>query len=76
MRPFIFVLLFVIAAVAIPIAIEAEGGKRLQRRQRDCFSDFVMAAIAYWAFIWAGDYIVKRAVDHYFTRKAQVERIH
>src|SRR5271170_22947 len=75
MRPIILTSLFAIAVVAIPVAIEIENGKHLEKRGMDSvLADLVKAAITFGAFIWGGGIIAKRAVNYYFVKKEEVEK--
>ena len=75
MRPFIITSLFAIAVVAIPLAIEIEEGKHLQKRETDTvIADVVKALFAFGAFIWGGGIIAKRAVNYYFVKLEEVEK--
>ena len=74
MRPFIVTSLFAIAVVAIPIAIEIEKGKHLQKRETDTvIADIIKALVAFGAFIWGGGIVAKRAVNYYFVKLDEVE---
>ena len=75
MRKFILTSLFAIAVVAIPLAIEIEEGKHLQKRETDTvIADIVKALVTFGAFIWGGGIIAKRAVNYYFVKLDEVER--
>jgi hypothetical protein len=75
MRPIVLTSLFAIAVVAIPVAIEIESGKHLQKRgMGTVFGDLVNTALMFGAFIWGGGIIAKRAVNYYFVKKEEVEK--
>jgi hypothetical protein len=74
MRAVILYSLFAIAALATPIAIELEGGKRLEKRGTDSvIAHVVKALLTFGAFIWGGGIISRRAINYYFERKADLE---
>jgi hypothetical protein len=74
MRPIVLTSLFAIAVVAIPVAIEIESGKHLEKRGTyTILANLVKTAITFGAFIWGGGIIAKRAVNYYFVKKEEVE---
>lgn len=72
MRPVVFVSLFAIAAMAIPIAHEIFGTKHLTKRNSNAGPtiDFLLATLlTFGGFVWGGGIITKRAINYYFNKK-------
>jgi dsRNA-specific ribonuclease len=76
MRSIILVGLFALAVVAIPLAVEIQSGKHIERRGSTdaVIADVVKALIAFGAFIWGGGIVAKKAVNYYFEKKAQLDQ--
>jgi len=70
MRPIVFVSLFVLAATALPIAIDINGSHQLQKRDgtNDLIVTIVKALVVFGGFIWGGGIISKRTVNYYFDK--------
>jgi|SRR2546423_2576332 len=74
MRPLLFLFAFTVAAVAVPLVLDIEGSKHLQKRGTDdVLAAIVKAAIAFGAFIWGGGIIGRKTVDYYLDKKAKAE---
>jgi len=70
MKPIIFISAFVLAASAVPIAIDVNGSHHLQRRDGtdDLIGSIGKALVVFAGFIWGGGIISRRAVDYYFEK--------
>jgi len=70
MKPIVFISLFVLAATALPIAIDINGSHQLQKRDgtNDLIVTIVKALVVFGGFIWGGGIISKRAVNYYFKQ--------
>ena len=71
MKPIIFISLFVLAATAVPIAIDINGSHgHLQKRDGtdDLIVSLVKAIVVFGGFIWGGGIISRRAVNYYFEK--------
>lgn len=81
MKPFIFITLFILAATAVPIAIDINESHQLQKRDgtNDLIVSLVKLVVLFGGFIWGGGIISRRAVNYYFeklderTRKKMIE---
>jgi hypothetical protein len=74
MRPLLFLFAFTIAAVAVPLVVDIDGSKHLQKRGTDdVLAAIVKAALAFGAFVWGGGIIGRKTVDYYLDRKAKME---
>jgi len=75
MRPLILTGIFALTVVAIPIAVELEQMKHLEKRGSTdtVIADVVKALIAFGAYVWGGGIIAKKAVNYYFDKKAKLE---
>ena len=74
MRPLLFLFAFTVAVVAMPVLLEIEDRKHLQKRGTDdVLASIVKAALAFGAFIWGGGIIGRKTVDYYLDRKAKIE---
>src|SRR5271170_4113595 len=69
MKPIVFIS-FVLAATALPIAIDINGSHQLQKRDgtNDLIVTIVKALVVFGGFIWGGGIISKRAVNYYFEK--------
>ena len=76
MRKFILTSLFAIAVVAIPLAMEIEKRKHPQKRETDAVIDGIIKALeTFGAFIWGGGIIGKKAVNYYFVKLEEREKL-
>lgn len=74
MRPLLFLFAFTVAAVAVPLVVDIDGSKHLQKRGTDdVLAAIVKAALAFGAFVWGGGIIGRKTVDYYLDRKAKME---
>jgi hypothetical protein len=74
MRPLLFLFAFTVAVVAMPVLLEIEHTKHLQKRGTDdVLASIVKAALAFGAFIWGGGIIGRKTVDYYLDKKAKIE---
>lgn len=74
MRPLLFLFAFTIAAVAVPLVVDIDGSKHLQKRGTDdVLAAIVKAALAFGAFVWGGGIIGRKTVDYYLDKKAKME---
>lgn len=70
MKPIIFISVFVLAATAVPIAIDINGSSHLQKRDgtSDLIVSIVKALVVFGGFVWGGGIISRRAVNYYFEK--------
>jgi F0F1-type ATP synthase membrane subunit a len=70
MKLIVFISLFVLAATALPIAIDINGSHQLQKRDgtNDLIVTIVKALVVFGGFIWGGGIIAKRGVNYYFDK--------
>lgn len=74
MRPLLFLFAFTVAAVAVPLIVDIDGSKHLQKRGTDdVLAAIVKAALAFGAFVWGGGIIGRKTVDYYLDKKAKME---
>ena len=75
MRPLLMLFAFTAAVVAVPVMLEIEGSKKLQKRAGtdDLLAGIVKAALAFGAFIWGGGIIGRKTVDYYLAKKEKLD---